>query len=405
MSDAHKTSPGDSHAGMATSQGSGSLSATSLSMAGQGSSYASASSVAPGVPGAPGSASSRQRFTGEELAIVLSHFDIGVIDTVQEFPRGSRKSPKLLLRADTGLYLLKRRARGRDDPFKVAFTHAIQLHLAEQGYKLPRLIGTRRDNNSMLQFRGAIYELFEYIKGVSYDNSLEATQEAGRALAQFHTLLHHYTPEYEPARGSYHAARSVAACMDQIPATLQHVDPATAQTQAAHIHHLPRFLHDSYKQAAAKVNEQGMPDWPMQVIHSDWHPGNMLFRGPKLVAVLDYDAARIKQRVIDLANGMLQFSILGGGDDPSQWPEFIDETRFRRFLLGYESVEYCTISKAELKTIPWLMIEALIAESVIPVAATGSFARMDGVGFLLMVERKVRWLQNNIDHLVQMLLE
>lgn len=392
MSQGHKTALSGSQAGMTSSHGSASLSGTSLGAIGPGSSQAGASSAA-----------TRQHFSTDELAIVLSHYDIGVIDAIQEFPRGSRRSPKLLLRADTGLYLLKRRARGRDDPFKVAFTHAIQRYLTQQNFKLPRLISTR-DDSSMLQFKGAIYELFEYIKGVSYDNSLDTTQEAGCALAQFHSLLRHYSPEYEPARGSYHAARSVTTSMDRIPATIEHTDHATAQTHHDQITHLQRFLHDAYRQAAAKVNQQGMPDWPMQVIHSDWHPGNMLFRGPKLVAVLDYDAARIKQRVIDLANGMLQFSILGGGDDPSQWPDYIDESRFRRFLLGYESVDDCTISKAELKTIPWLMIEALIAESVIPIAATGSFARMNGVGFLLMVERKVRWLQQNASHLVQMLV-
>src|SRR3954470_10893246 len=72
----------------------------------------------------------REKFSAEELAIVLSHFDIGVVDSIVEFPRGSRKAPKLLIVTETGKFLLKRRARGKDDPFKVAFCHALQLHLA-----------------------------------------------------------------------------------------------------------------------------------------------------------------------------------------------------------------------------------------------------------------------------------
>src|SRR4051794_35999428 len=95
----------------------------------------------------------RERFGTEELATVLSHFGIGVISTIVEFPRGSRKAPKLLLATDQGKFLLKRRARGKDDPFKVAFCHALQLHLASKQFPLPHLIGTRRDNNSMLQWR------------------------------------------------------------------------------------------------------------------------------------------------------------------------------------------------------------------------------------------------------------
>ena len=137
----------------------------------------------------------------------------------------------------------------------------------------------------------------------------------------------------------------------------------------------------------------------MQIVHSDWHPGNMLFRGNRVVAVIDYDAARIQQRITDAANGALQFSILGGGDDPASWPDYIDESRFKRFVLGYDSVPDCVLSRAELRATPWLMIEALIAESVIPVALAGTFGRMEGLGFLQMVERKVLWLQQNADHL------
>jgi hypothetical protein len=117
-----------------------------------------------------------------------------------------------------------------------------------------------------------------------------------------------------------------------------------------------------------------------------------------VVAVIDYDAARLQQRVIDVANGALQFSILGGVEDPSQWPAYLDETRFKRFIRGY--VEIDVISLAELQVIPWLMIEAMVAESVLPIAATGSFGRIEGYGFLQMIERKVRWVQDHAAQLV-----
>ena len=51
---------------------------------------------------------------------------------------------------------------------------------------------------------------------------------------------------------------------------------------------------------------------------------------------------------------------------------------------------------------PWLMIEALIAEAVFPIATTGSFGRMEGLRFLQMVHRKVQWLQKNAQRLVEL---
>src|ERR1022692_2615543 len=88
----------------------------------------------------------REQFSAEELAIVLSHFEIGVVDSIVEFPRGSRKAPKLLIVSEQGKFLLKRRARGKDDPFKVAFSHAIQLYLAAKQFPLPHLVGTKKSN-------------------------------------------------------------------------------------------------------------------------------------------------------------------------------------------------------------------------------------------------------------------
>ena len=148
------------------------------------------------------------------------------------------------------------------------------------------------------------------------------------------------------------------------------------------------------------VQEQGLDEWPKQIVHADWHPGNMLFRDNHVVAVIDYDSARLLPRIIDAANGALQFSIIGGDEDVSKWPEYLDESRYKRFFRGYDEV--MLLSEAEIRTIPWLMIEALIAEAVFPIAATGTFGRMEGLAFLQMVQRKVHWMQQNADHLIEL---
>lgn len=346
--------------------------------------------------------SDREKFAADELAIVLSHYDIGVVESVKEYHRGSRRAPKLLVRTEKGEFLLKRRARGKDDPFKVAFSHALQLYLASRQFPLPHLIGTKGENNSMLQLEGQVYELFEYIKGTGYDASLESTFEAGKTLALYHKLVRDYAPEFEPPVGSYHNSKSISGGLDQIPVTLSRMD-RLRQITDEQINATVRFLGEAYVQASEKVEAAGLSQWPLQIVHCDWHPGNMLFRNHRVVAVIDYDAARLQQRVIDLANGALQFSIIGGTEDPVNWPEYVDETRFKRFIRGYDAVD--VISVAELEAIPYLMIEAMVAESVLPIAATGSFGRMEGYGFLQMIERKVRWLQGNTVHLVELVVQ
>ncbi|MDP7637388.1 MAG: hypothetical protein QF577_07555, partial [Phycisphaerae bacterium] len=128
---------------------------------------------------------------------------------------------------------------------------------------------------------------------------------------------------------------------------------------------------------------------------------NMLFRDKRVVTMINYDAARLQPRVIDLANGALQFSILGGGDDPAKWPDHVDNKRFKQFMLGYDSVN--VVSKSEIKIVPMLMCEAMIAEAVLPIAATGSFGHIEGFPFLQMVCRKVKWILDNLKDLCSVL--
>jgi homoserine kinase type II len=338
----------------------------------------------------------RETFSTEELAIVLSHFDIGVIDSIVEFPRGSRKAPKLLVVSDHGKFLLKRRARGKDDPYKVAFSHALQLFLAGKQFPLPHLIGTRRENNSMLQWRNAVYEMFEYIPGQGYPQTLESTFDSGRVLSLYHKLLEDFQSEWQPTSGSYHRA----AAVEQGLRSLSSNRPTGFAAGMPDIGGLLGYLLERYRYAGEKAAELGIEGWPKQIVHADWHPGNMLYRDNRVVAVIDYDSARLLPRIIDTANGCLQFSIIGGDDDVAKWPDYLDESRFKRFVRGYDEV--MLLSQGEVHIIPWLMIEALIAEAVFPIAATGTFVRIDGLAFLQMVQRKVYWLERNAGKLVEL---
>jgi Ser/Thr protein kinase RdoA (MazF antagonist) len=129
----------------------------------------------------------------------------------------------------------------------------------------------------------------------------------------------------------------------------------------------------------------------------------MLFRGNRVAAVIDYDTARRAPRAVDIANGALQFSITMKGRDPLDWPAPLDEGRLKRFCRGYETVKEGVISIAELAALPWLMIEALIVEGAVPIAATGSFAGYSGAGFLRMVNAKTQWLEHNAARLTTLI--
>ena len=329
-------------------------------------------------------------FGTELLATCLSHYDLGIIKSIKPFPAGSRRAPKVVIQSEKGNYLFKRRAPGHDLQAKVAFTHQLQLHLAAQNFPLPHLIGTRDTNNSMLVIDEHVYEMFEFIQGKGYDSSLDATFNSGRILGLYHKLLAEFQSDYAPPRGSYHNAPAIHQAIGKTVSSL----PLDSRPPGEELPSTVSRIEDTYARCAQQIKDRGMPQWPCQIVHGDWHPGNMLFRNKRVVAVIDYDAARVQQRVIDFANGALQFSILGGSEDPEKWPAYVDVTRFKRFMLGYDSVN--VITKHEMECVPHLMCEAMIAEGVLPIAATGSFGRIPGYPFLKMIDRKIKWIQENV---------
>ena len=340
----------------------------------------------------------REKFAADELATVLSHYDIGIIQSIAEFPRGSRRAPKLLIASERGKFLLKRRARGKDDPFKVAYAHAIQLFLTAKQFPVPHLIGTRNYNNSMLQWRNGVYELFEYIPGQNYPQTLESTADAGRVLALYHKLLREFKSQWQPSSGSYHRASAVEQGLKTIGGNPPSAPPATPPPKdSVDIRQLLNDLAHAYRKAGDAVQAQGADKWPITIVHADWHPGNMLFRENRVVAVIDHDSARQLPPALDVANGLLQFSIIGGEEDVSQWPAYLDESRYHWFVRGYRQV--MPLSDQEARAIPHLMIEALIAEAVFPIAQTGAIGRLEGVPFLQMVMRKVKWLEQAAEKL------
>ena len=49
----------------------------------------------------------------------------------------------------------------------------------------------------------------------------------------------------------------------------------------------------------------------------------------------------------------------------------------------------------EIQALPWLMVEALVTEAAVTIAATGKFGPLGGAEMLRIVHRKGLWLENH----------
>jgi Ser/Thr protein kinase RdoA (MazF antagonist) len=335
-------------------------------------------------------------FSSEELVRVLSHYDIGIVHRVKPLTAGNRRAPKAVVTADKGVFLLKRRPRGRDDLQHVTFAHAVQQHLASRSFPVASLLATSDDRTTVLSLESHIYECFQFVTGTRYDGSAEDTCEAGRQLALFHKYLADLSARDEPSPLCFHDSALVRRHIKLIS--------SDKRTEAGRrMRAVAQELLLRYDKSSVRVNQVGFRSWKRQLVHGDWHPGNLLFSDHKIVAVVDFDSIRVAPPPTDLANGMLQFSIVGDKPNPADWPAHFDRDRIFEFLQGYREVT--RLSERKRYGLVDLMIESMIAEAVLPVAATGSFGQHSGLDFLEMILRKTKWLRRHRRELREVMLK
>ena len=341
-----------------------------------------------------------EEIKGQDLAIVLSRFDIGTIDRILDYRGGSRKSPKLIVNTSLGRFLLKRRALGKDALEQVVIAHGVQEQLASHRFPVAGLIHTI-DGETIVEHEGRVYELFKYIRGSRFDKSNPKAAESGRVLAHFHDLLRTHPKGPSMNRRTYHIGSRVFEVLDDLKAILKvHENFA----QLCGLDQTIEYLSNAYKQAYEAVEQVEFSSLPQCVVHGDWHPGNMLYKDDEIIAVIDFDSIRHSPRITDIANGALQFSMrMGKLEKIESWGDGFRGRTIRSMVQSYNQFTQHPLLASELAIVPHLMIEALIVESIVPIQQHGKFGTILGSSFLKMVEQKVKWITPRIDRVIEVI--
>lgn len=331
------------------------------------------------------------RFQSKEIAKVLSHFDLGVIATIREYHRGSRRAPKLRIRSDRGEFLLKRRSIERDSVERVRFCQSIQKHVGMCGVSIAELMPTRGIADTLLELDGRRYELFRFVEGVRYTRTEAQAREAGKVLAQLHSALLTCRAVGQMPDARIHHNQHAHAAVARIPEAVAYANPSCDMTILTSA--LER-VRDRLEMAESKATKCGYDALPQQPIHGDWHPGNTIFSAEGAVTVIDFDSARQEPRAADIANGLVQFTLRSrAAVDPLDWPVGLDPERMQAFTRGYlGSVGQSRLTPEEAAILPWLMIEAIVAEATVPIAREGSFAGLSAERVLLSVANLLDWI-------------
>ena len=287
-------------------------------------------------------------------------------------------------------YLLKRRAPGRDDADRIRFQHAVQVHLKSHGCQVAGLVETRSGETHII--RGSrVYELFHFIEGERFNSRIGQLEAAGTAMSRMHDECAGWK---EPVHGGvpFHASLDVETAMVHIR---KNRDPELISAVGP--------LQDMFEAAREQVMNLGWTSMKNTIVHGDWHPGNLLFDGDEVAALLDFDSTRAEPRIAEFANGGFQFAMrhgTGSGDRLSGEPSLEALSAIRR---GYDAGTFEPLEEEERAMVPPLMIEAMIVEGIVPVAMHGSFGDVPVDRFLSHVRDTADWIASNRDDILKAL--
>ena len=327
----------------------------------------------------------------DEVNEVLKYWDIGLVTKIESMRGGSRQSPKVCIVAERGTFVLKRRPIHKADSERILFAHQVMLAAGAVGLPIPFVQVARNQSTFQFSERG-VYELFLFLNGERWKRAPRQAHEAGRALATLHRGALKMQWHGHVKAACYHGNLLVVEALRRAPQAITSLD---AQTQHAPLPDVCQQLSNLYQHASAQVEELDYQNMDSQVVHGDWHPGNILFNADQVSGVLDFDSARLEPAIADVANGLLQFSVRAGPISAiAKWPHELDESLFSGFTKGFAAVEAAGLHEF-VNMVPWLMIEACIAEAAIPIARTGMFATIAGEKMLGLILRRAMWLQSN----------
>jgi len=305
----------------------------------------------------------------DEIRAVLARYELGVVHRVTDLRAGSALSPKAVVECDRGKLLLKRRARGLDIPTVVAFAHEVLLGCSRAGLCVPPLVGTKAENNSMVQIRDHVYELFVFIEGNGYTRTTAQAFQSGAMLSETHRVMDSVRTSFEP---------SVEPRV---------IDPA----RGAGFPPSERFDHGAIERAT-RILQYGEDlvranASPNAMVHGDWHPGNMIYQSDELVAICDFDSTRMGSRLRELAQALIYFSLRS---DNTIEPE---RALLEAFWAGYTSSVHPAIDPRVLAS---LMPAVLVDEGF---ASAAGVPNTDHAPMLAGVLARAQWLDDHHDKL------
>jgi len=299
--------------------------------------------------------------------IISKHYEIGELVSHKRLLLGYENTTYVIetvINDRRNSYCLRKYKEGRKEA-EVQFEHSVINHLIKRDFELvARVVNTKDGKSYLKQFEDRdnngediFYAIFDLLPGedkytwVSPACNDGELIDAAAVLARFHNTVFGLNPEgkrYEPK------------IIDLLPVIAENVEKRAKEDGGTEfdtyfLENLSLIL-KTINCVRSAISEKEYEEMVQQVIHCDYHPGNLKFQNSKIPGLFDFDWSKVDARCFDVALAIMYFCIAWEGKEDGH----LQLNKASTFLSAYQkalkhSQGVRPLSDIELKYLPHLI--------------------------------------------------
>lgn len=317
--------------------------------------------------------------SSETLRTLTDGWLLGHIHSIRPHQGGSFGSAKYAIESTEGRFLLKGRPRRALSADRLKLMRSVMAMCLNAQLPVPEL-RPQADGARHIEEADLVWELQTWMDGKSAHRGRRDAHASGIALAMFHRATrHHPASNHSTGDSKVEFTSLLRHTMERVPASKTSL----------------RQLEELAGLAKIKSGERGVMDHPKQILHGDWHPKNLRMHADGRVSgILDFDAAQVDSVAHELANAVLQISLRRPkGIARSQWPAGLHFQAGQKLTAAWRSRIGKPPPEGTWSMLPWLMIETIAVETLLPIAVWGEVPGINAQDWIKVGAETAEWIR------------